>query len=56
MTQPNSISHDAALVRELQSNPEFAQEYQRAADQEENVEARAIAYRHLAAARGETLA
>ncbi len=54
MTQPCSISHDAALLRELKSHPEFVQEYERAADEEEHDEARAIACRHLAAARGET--
>lgn len=54
MTQPCSIPHDAALIQELKSHPEFVQEYQRAADEDVHEEARAIAYRHLTAACGET--
>lgn len=54
MALPPSISHGEALIRELKSHPEFAKEYLLAAQKEENEEVRAIAYRHLAAARGET--
>lgn len=48
-----SISHDAAIVRELQRDPAFAKEYLKAAlDEAAEPQALLIALRHLADAKG----
>src|SRR5437870_9816760 len=53
MKSKASISHDAAVIRELRDNPEFAVEYLRAALEEaEHPEILLIALRRVAEARG----
>jgi probable addiction module antidote protein len=48
-----SISHDAAVVRELRKDPEFAAEYLKAALEEaDEPQVLLIALRHIAEARG----
>ena len=53
MKRKPSISHDEALVRELRANPEFAEEYLKAAlEDAEDPKVLLIALRHLAEAKG----
>jgi len=53
MTRRASISHDGAMIRELQENPEFAAEYLRAAiEDEDEPKVLLIALRRIAEARG----
>jgi probable addiction module antidote protein len=53
MKSKASISHDEALVRELRENPEFAQEYLKAAlDDASEPKAMLIALRRLAETKG----
>ena len=53
MTRRASISHDGAMIRELQENPEFAAEYLRAALEDvDEPRVLLIALRQLAEARG----
>lgn len=53
MKRNASISHDEALVRELRENPEFAEEYLKAAlDEGEEPKTLLLALRHLAEAKG----
>jgi probable addiction module antidote protein len=53
MKRKTSTSHDAAVVRELRENPEFAAEYLRAALEDDDVPSvLLIALRRIAEARG----
>lgn len=53
MKTKTAISHDEALVRELQENPEFASEYLKAAlEESDEPQVLLMALRHLADARG----
>jgi probable addiction module antidote protein len=53
MKRKLSISHDAAIVQELKDNPEFAEEYLKAAlEDSDESKVLLIALRHLAEARG----
>lgn len=53
MKRKPSISHDAAIVQELKDNPEFAEEYLKAAlEDSDEPKVLLIALRHLAEARG----
>lgn len=53
MKSRTSISHDAAVVRELREDPEFAAEYLKAALEEaDDPRVLLIALRHVAEARG----
>lgn len=53
MKRKASISHDKAIVRELKENPEFAQEYLKAAlEDTDEPKVLLLALRHLAEARG----
>ena len=53
MKSRTSISHDAAVVRELRADPEFAAEYLKAALEEaDDPRVLLIALRHVAEARG----
>jgi probable addiction module antidote protein len=53
MKQKTSISHDAALIRELRADPQFAAEYLKAAiEDSEDPRVLLIALRQIAEARG----
>jgi probable addiction module antidote protein len=53
MKRKASISHDEAIVRELKDNPDFAEEYLKAAlEDAKEMKVLLIALRHLAEARG----
>lgn len=53
MKRKASISHDAAIVQELKDNPEFAEEYLKAAlEESDEPKVLLIALRHLAEAKG----
>lgn len=53
MARKASISHDEAIVRELRENPEFAEEYLKAAlEDADEPKVLLIALRHLAEAKG----
>lgn len=53
MKRKPSISHDAAIVQELKDNPEFAEEYLKAAlEESDEPKVLLIALRHLAEAKG----
>jgi probable addiction module antidote protein len=53
MKRKSSIAHDAAIVRELKANPEFAAEYLKAAlEDTEEPKVLLVALRHLAEAKG----
>lgn len=53
MKRKPSISHDSAIVQELKDNPEFAQEYLKAAlEDSDEPKVLLIALRHLAEAKG----
>jgi probable addiction module antidote protein len=52
MKRKASISHDEAITRELRANPKFAEEYLKAALEDDEPKALLIALRHLADAKG----
>jgi DNA-binding phage protein len=53
MKRKASISHDEAIVRELKENPEFAEEYIKAAlEDSDEPKVLLLALRHLAEAQG----
>ena len=53
MKRKTSISHDAAMIRELRANPEFAAEYLKAAiEDSDEPKVLLIALRQIARARG----
>lgn len=53
MKRKTSISHDEAIVRELKENPEFAEEYLKAAlEDSDEPKVLLLALRHLAEAKG----
>jgi probable addiction module antidote protein len=53
MKRKASISHDEAIVREVKENPEFAEEYLKAAlEESDEPKVLLLALRHLAEAKG----
>ncbi|HET9743465.1 MAG TPA: addiction module antidote protein [Terriglobales bacterium] len=53
MKRKASVSHDTAIIRRLRKNPRFAEEYLRAAlEEEDEPGVLLIALRHLAQAKG----